>query len=108
MRTRYGRWRQGLLRPTAALAGLAMVAVSGQALAALTLDSAVWDGRRLTVSGTGRQGRHGDRGQCHPATPSQVLGTSRVGGNLSWTVRANRPSPVPCAVDRVGARRYAV
>jgi hypothetical protein len=51
---------------------------------------------RLTVTGTG------DRGDTvtvvNAFQTTQVLGTSRVGGNLSWSVRANRPVPVPCSV----------
>lgn len=66
-------------------------------LAALTIGSASWDGRRLTVSGTG------DRNETvtvvNAYQTSQVLGTGRVNGGGRWSVRANNPSPVPCTVQ---------
>ena len=62
---------------------------------ALMIQSADWNGRQLIVDGTG------DKGDTVRVTAEngQQIGSSRVGGNLSWTVRANSPEPVPCAVN---------
>jgi hypothetical protein len=87
--------RRHSLGVTATLSFLGCLAAF-PAWAALNLNSAVWDGRQLVVDGTG------DRGDTvtvvNAYATGQVLGTSRIGGNERWSVRANRPDPVPCAV----------
>ena len=79
---------------TAALAGALSLFLLTPGASALTIESAAWNGRQLIVDGTG------DKGDTVEVTAQngQPIGSSRVGGNLSWTVRANSPEPVPCTV----------
>ena len=79
------------------------------AWAQLAIDSATWDGRRLSVEGTdGRGGTvdvfYTDYDAAGQPVLGDALGTASVRGNGSWTLRVNSNrnnplDPVPCAVS---------
>ena len=108
MKTSNCRWRERLSRPAAAIAGLALIAWGGQALAALTIQEAQWDGKKLEIEGKAdRDARRGTvevfYGYDDSADPA-LLGTARVNGGGKWKLkvrsRRNNPlDPVPCAVS---------
>jgi hypothetical protein len=75
---------------------LSLGLITQGASAALTLDAAVWNGRQLVAEGTGDPQEEVTLTNAFDA--AQVLGTSPVRGSGAWSVRANRPDPVPCAV----------
>ena len=99
------RWRQRLLRPAVAIAGLALIAWGGQALAALTITEASWERDTLEVEGTDGRGSTVEvyYGYTTPLN-STLLGTASVKGNGKWKLkikskRNNPLDPVPCAVS---------
>ena len=62
----------------------------------MTIDSASWDGRVLTVRGSGEN--RDTVTLVNANDPNQVLGTRDIGRRGSWRIRDWRPNPVPCAV----------
>ena len=89
----FGRRSLGV---AAAIAGLTAIFCGGQALADVTIDSASWDGRVLTVRGSGEN--RDTVTLINANDPNQVLGTRDIGRRGSWRIRDWRPDPVPCAV----------
>ena len=101
MRKRDCRFRLRLFSPTTAVAGILLAAWGGQALAALSITSATWDGRKLVVAGTDGRGGTVD---VYYGYGTALLGQTSVKGSGSWKlqVNSNRNSPldpVPCAVS---------
>ncbi|MGD8931464.1 MAG: Ig-like domain-containing protein [Chromatiales bacterium] len=98
-------WRLRLPRSAKVIAVLALSAWGGQAMAALTIESATWDGRVLEVKGSDGRGGTVDVYYGYDTPPtSTLLGSTRVRGNGSWeyefkTRRNNPLDPVPCAVS---------
>jgi PKD repeat protein len=78
------------------MSGLMAISWGGQALAEVTIDRADWDGRTLTVSGSGDNRDTVTLTNAYDST--QVLGTRDIGRRGAWRIRDWRPSPVPCAV----------
>ncbi len=95
MRTKSTR-RRRLRSAAVAIAGLMAISWGAQALAAVTIERAHWDGRTLTVSGSGENRDTVTLTNAYDST--QVLGTRDIGRRGSWRIRDWRPSPVPCAV----------
>jgi hypothetical protein len=88
-----------------AIAGLAMIAWGGQALAALTITEASWERNTLEVEGTDGRGGTVEVYYGYDTPPnSTLLGTASVKGNGKWKLkirskRNNPLDPVPCAVS---------
>ena len=82
-----------------------MIAWGSQALAALTITSADWNGRRLEVEGTdGRGGAVNVYYGYAPLQDANRLGIATVKGNGKWELKVNSSrrnplDPVPCAVS---------
>jgi len=88
--------------PAIASLMLALFLMGGMstAQAVLTIDSAAWNGSRLTVTGTAERG---DRITVRNSyDQNQIIGTPRANRDGNWSLSTNRrnpPNPVPCAVS---------
>jgi hypothetical protein len=112
MRTKSTR-RRRLRSAAVAIAGLMAISWGAQALAAVTIERAHWDGRTLTVSGSGEN--RDTVTLINANDPNQVLGTREIGrrracedprlATQSGSLRSGRVGPGPRARDPGGAKR---
>lgn len=97
----------GLIIAGFALAGFAQVeaadndGVASSAAIALSIDSASWNNRERRLRATGNAPAKVRVKLVNAYNPAQVLGSDEAEDDGDWSIKKDRPSPVPCSVRAV-------